>query len=96
MNRIKLQRKELGVIAVDCGDVVCIPIDFFVRLVSGRGDDNDFSIVDKLVHEAGGVRCQFPGDGMYGVDTVTIHMEDGDEYQAVIIGGPEDSYVHDG
>ncbi len=92
------RRRELGVLVVDCGDVVCIPRDAIYTLVDRLGIDpsNDLArvqAVDQLIQQLGGVECRFDADGKYGVDETFVVDDAGEQWRAVIIGGPKESFV---
>lgn len=79
-----IKGKELGVLYVDCGDVVCFSIDALIHM----SEDMGFEDVDSFVKDYGGISCEFHADGGYGVTKTTVVSKDFDTYDAVIIGGP--------
>ncbi len=81
-----IQRREVGKIVVDAGDVVCFSVDAVMRIMRklklGEHQYDDF------VKQYKGIECGFGADGVYGVDEVTI-VQGEDEYTGVLIGGPD-------
>lgn len=89
-----IRRKELGVIPVDCGDVVCFPIDSVVDIMRELGVCNEDKIVEsekEFIQKFKGVACEFRSDGCYGIDKVSVVDKNGDVYDAVLVGAPEDT-----
>lgn len=76
-----IKRKELGVISVDAGDVVCFSMDRCLDIAERLNMD-----VDTFIRRYGGVECDFRADGGYGVDKVTAVQDDGKTYDMVLIG----------
>lgn len=87
-----IRRKELGVIPVDVGDVVCFPMDSVIDIMVKLGVCDDNKLMEsekKFIQEFKGVACEFGSDGCYGVDKVTVVDRDGETYDCVLVGGPE-------
>lgn len=76
-----IKARELGVISVDAGDVVCFSMDEVIRMA---GDVDD---VDRFIKRHKGVECDFRADGGYGVDQVTAVQQDGKTFDMILIGG---------
>jgi hypothetical protein len=83
-----MQRTQLGLVKVDAGDVVVFSLDQVMKMAHKMGY-NPIDGVDKFIARYQGVECGFGADGGYGVDRVTIVAENGEEYDGVLIGGPE-------
>jgi len=77
-----IKKRELGVISVDAGDVVCFSMDSCLRVAERLGLD-----VDAFIERYNGVECDFRADGGYGVDQVTAVQDDGKTYDMILIGG---------
>lgn len=77
-----IKRRELGVISVDAGDVVCFSMDRCLDIAERLKLD-----VDTFIKRYDGVECDFRADGGYGVDQVTAVQDDGKTYDMVLIGG---------
>jgi len=83
-----MQRLNLGLVAVDAGDVVVFSYDAVMKMAARLGYD-PITGTDNFIKAFKGVECQFGADGGYGVDKVTVKDAKGDEYDAVLIGGPD-------
>ena len=86
-----IKRSELGIVVVDCGDVVAMPIDALMNIwgESHKLDNaDDLKQMDHWIAALGGVRCDFRCDGRYGVDRVTIVTHEYEVYGGVLMGGP--------
>jgi len=79
---VGIKRRELGVISVDAGDVVCFSMDRCLDIAERLKMD-----VDTFIQRYNGVECDFRADGGYGVDQVTAVQDDGKTYDMVMIGG---------
>lgn len=77
-----IQSRELGVISVDAGDVVCFSMDEVLKMAERRNMD-----VDDFIKRHRGVECDFRADGGYGVDKVTAVQQDGKTYDMILMGG---------
>jgi hypothetical protein len=77
-----IKRRELGVISVDAGDVVCFSMDRCLDIAERLKLD-----VDDFIKLYDGVECDFRADGGYGVDQVTAVQDDGETFDMVMIGG---------
>lgn len=76
-----IKARELGIISVDAGDVVCFSMDEVIRMA---GDPDR---VDNFIKRHRGVECEFRADGGYGVDQVTAVQQDGTTFDMILIGG---------
>lgn len=92
-----IREKELGVLSVDAGDVVCFSLDSFIKIAEKlkRGFANkkldvhaQSADLDEFIKENDGILCEFHCDGGYGVSKVTAVGPDGNTYSAALIGGP--------
>jgi len=79
---VGIKRRELGVISVDAGDVVCFSMDRCLEMAERLDMD-----VDTFIRRFEGVECDFRADGGYGVDQVIAVQDDGKTYDMVMIGG---------
>jgi hypothetical protein len=77
-----IRSKELGVISVDAGDVVCFSMDRCLDIAERLNMG-----VDSFIRNFSGVECNFGADGGYGVDKVIAVQKDGTTYDVVLIGG---------
>lgn len=77
-----IKSKELGVISVDAGDVVCFSMDSCLDIAERLNMG-----VDSFIRQFSGVQCDFRSDGGYGVDKVTAVQQDGSTCDMVLIGG---------
>lgn len=83
-----MKRRSLGLVTVDAGDVVVFSYDKVMKLAERLGYD-PLDGTDDMIEDFDGVPCEFGCDGIYGVDEVTVKDSAGNEYAAVLIGGPE-------
>lgn len=74
-----MDRQELGVLTVDCGDVACIPMDGLKAISNRTGGIHED--LDGFIQELNGIRCA-GGD----VRSVTACCGNGSTYHAVVIG----------
>jgi hypothetical protein len=79
---MNIKSKELGVISVDAGDVVCLSMDCCLDIAKRLNMS-----VDNFIRNFRGVKCEFHSDGGYGVDKVTAVQQDGSTCDMVLIGG---------
>ncbi len=77
-----IKSEELGVIAVDAGDVVCFSMDSCLDIAERLNVD-----VDTFIRNYRGVECNFRAEGGYGVDQVIAVQKDGSTCDMVLIGG---------
>ena len=86
-----IERKNLGLLTVNAGDVVCFSMDAVMRMKAAMesGVCECFFGVEDVIETFGGVCCEMGGDGIYGVDKVTILDTKGQEYNGALIGGPD-------
>ena len=77
-----IKSKELGVISVDAGDVVCFSMDRCLDIA-----DRLNMSVDNFIGNFSGVKCEFRSDGGYGVNKVTAVDLVGSTCDMVLIGG---------
>ena len=81
-----IKARELGVISVDGGDVICFSMDEVLDMAKARNMNvNDFIKLHR------GVECNFRADGGYGVDQVTAVLQDGTTYDMIWLGGDSDN-----
>jgi len=86
-----LKKKELGVLSVDAGDVICFSMDSVLKLMKRlNGDCGNFGDdVDNFIEEVGGVPCDFRCDGGYSVDKMTAVMNNGSTCSVAVLGMPD-------
>lgn len=77
-----IKARELGVISVDAGDVICFSMDEVLNMAERQNMD-----VDDFIRRYRGVECDFRADGGYGVDKVTAVQQDGKTYDMILMGG---------
>ena len=83
-----IKSKELGIISVDAGDVVCFSMDRCLDIA-----DRLNMSVDNFIKSFSGVNCEFHSDGGYGVDKVTAVRQDGSTCDMVLIGGDTKNFL---
>lgn len=79
---MSIKSKEMGVISVDAGDVVCFSYDEVMNMASECGMGTE-----AFITQFNGVECGFAADGGYGVDKVTAVQQTGQTYDMILIGG---------
>lgn len=78
-----IKKKELGVLEVGEGDVVCFSTDSIASLAGGPVN------VDNFIRSFGGQKCEFNATGRYGVDTAIAIDKEGKQYQVAVVGLPD-------
>ena len=85
-----IKKEKLGFLSVDAGDVVCFSVDSVMRIIKKMNNNYDpVSDFDQFVDDFDGVSCRFNSDGGYQVDKVTGIDLDGNTFNMVIIGLPD-------
>ena len=79
---MNIKSKELGVISVDAGDVVCFSMDRCLDIAKRLNMS-----VDNFIGNFSGVKCEFRSDGGYVVNKVTAVDLVGSTCDMVLIGG---------
>lgn len=87
-----IKSESLGVLSVDCGDVVCFSMDSVINMACGtQGYSSD--ILSRFLKKHQGIECKFHSDGGYKVEQVTCVDDEGNTYKAVLVGAPNDRVV---
>ena len=86
-----MKQEYLGRLVVDAGDVVCFSVDSVMKMMKEMGYKNPPEEVEDFIDRFDGVECGFDADGVYGMDKVTAVDEDDNEFEAVLIGAPNNT-----
>lgn len=68
-------KKDLGTLYVDCGDVVCLPMDAIIKIMDQLKIEHNFDEkIGEYIKKIGGICCGFRCDGKYRVSKATDQL----------------------
>lgn len=79
-----IKTRELGVLLVDAGDIVCFSKDDLLILAATMGTS-----YEALVQRFNGIACELNANGGYGVESIEMVGESG-KREVIVIGGGDD------